>query len=158
MKRIIFLPPLLGAILGVVWSAPASTPFVPANRILMIEPSSMPVAGGKATLIIGALQRTNGVYAGDYKLKVFPWFSKSEKGRLAIIVSDESLAEAGQGKVVTIIGTATTSGKDGKSRHIDATVMPTDSNDGRLKLWFIADDRKMTFEPAYHLVWNEIKP
>ena len=32
----------------------------------------MPVAAGKATLTIGPLQRTNGVYTGDYKLKVFP--------------------------------------------------------------------------------------
>jgi hypothetical protein len=158
MKRLFVLLTLLAAGWSAAFGAPVSTNFAAAERILMIDSSSMPVTAGKATLIIGKLQRTNGVYAGDYKLKVFPYFLKNEKGRLAIIVSDKSLAEASQGKVVAITGTATTSGKGGKSRHIDATATPTDSNGGRLKLWFITDDRKMIFEPAYHLVGNEIKP
>ncbi len=117
----------------------------------MIDPSSMPVAAGRATLIIGALQRVDGVYAGDYRIKVFPYFLKNEKGRLAIVVSDASLAGINQGKVEAIIGTATTSGKGGRSRHIDATATPADINRGTLKLWFTsAGNRKMIFEPAYH--------
>jgi hypothetical protein len=95
----------------------------------------------------------DGVYTGDYKLKVFPYFLKNEKGRLAIVVSDESLAEINQGKVAAIIGTATTttSGKGGQTRHIDATATPADNNRGKLKLWFTtAGNRKMIFEPAYH--------
>jgi hypothetical protein len=119
----------------------------------MIDPSSMPVASGKATLTIGALQRENGVYSGDYKIKVFPWFLKNEKGRLAIVVSDESLAEINQGKSAAIIGTATTTtpGKGGRTRHIDATATPADINRGTLKLWFTtAGNKKMIFEPAYH--------
>ena len=154
MKRITLLLALLATGWGGTGAAPASTNSAPANRILLIDPSSMPVAAGKATLIIGPLQRTNGVYAGDYKINVFPYFLKNEKGRLAIVVSDESLAEASQGKVVAIIGTATTSGQDGKSRHIDATATPADNNGGRLKLWFTAGDRKMVFEPAYHFAGN----
>jgi len=110
----------------------------------------MPIAGGKATLIIGALQRTKGVYTGDYKIKVFPYFSKNEKGKLAIVVSDDSLTKLKRGKVATIIGTATTSGKGGRSRHIDATATPININRGTLKLWFMAGNRKMIFEPAYH--------
>ena len=154
MKRITVLLALLAVGWCAAQAASASTNSAPANRILLIDPSSMPVAAGKATLIVGALRRANGVYTGEYKLKVFPWFLKNEKGTLAIIVSDESLAEASQGKVVAITGTATTSGKGGKSRHIDATATPTDSNGGRLKLWFITDDRKMIFEPAYHFAGN----
>src|ERR1019366_6502692 len=109
------------------------------------DSSSMPVAAGRATLIIGALQRTNGIYAGDYKLKVFPYFLKNEKGTLAIVVSDATLAEAGNGKVVAITGPATTGGKGGRSRHVDVTATPADTNHGTLKLWFMAGDRKMTF-------------
>jgi hypothetical protein len=104
-------------------------------------------------LTIGALQRENGVYSGDYKIKVFPWFLKNEKGRLAIVVSDESLAEINQGKSAAIIGTATTTtpGKGGRTRHIDATATPADINRGTLKLWFTtAGNKKMIFEPAYH--------
>lgn len=110
----------------------------------------MPVAAGNATLTIGALQRAAGVYTGNYKITVFPWFSKNEKGTLAIVVSDESLAKINHGKVADITGTATTSGKDGRSRPIEATATPADINHGNLKLWFMAGDRKMTFEPAYH--------
>ena len=86
----------------------------------------MPVSAGKVTLIIGPLKRANGVYTGDYKIKVFPYFFKNENGRLAIVVSDASLAAVNQGKVVAITGTATTSGKGGKSRTIEATATPTD--------------------------------
>ena len=120
------------------------------NRILMIDPSSMSIAKGKATLTIGPLQRTDGVYSGDYKIRMSPYFFKHEKGRLAIIVSDESLGEINQGKVTGVIGTATTSGKGGMSRHIDATATPTDPDRGMIKLWFMAGHRKMIFEPAYH--------
>jgi hypothetical protein len=92
----------------------------------------------------------DGVYSGDYKIQVSPYFFKNEKGRLAIVVSDESLAGIARGKPAAIIGTATTSGKGGSSRHVDATATPADINRGTLKLWFMAGDRKMTFAPAYH--------
>ena len=110
----------------------------------------MPVNAGKATLTIGALQRADGVYTGNYKITVFPWFLKNEKGTLAIVVSDESLAKISLGKVAAITGTATTSGKGERSRPIEATATPVDTNHGNLKLWFMAGDRKMIFEPAYH--------
>ncbi len=139
---------LLGC--GHVDAAPSSTHGAAANRILMIEPSSMPVAAGKATLTIGALQWADGVYSGDYKIKVSPYFFKSQKGRLSIVVSDQSLADLARGKVASIIGTSTTSGKSGRSRRIEATATPVDTTRGTLKLWFTAGDRKMIFEPAYH--------
>ena len=120
MKRISILLALLAAGWCDAHAAPASTNSAAAGRVLMIDSSSMPVAAGSATLIIGPLQRTNGVYSGDYKIKVFPYFLKNEKGRLAIVISDKALAEAGQGKVVTITGTATTSGKNGRTRPIDS--------------------------------------
>ena len=131
-------------------ATPALTNAVPGDRILMIDPSSMPVSAGKATLIIGALHRANGVYTGDYRIKVFPYFTKNEKGTLAIIVSNDSLAGINHGKVVAVTGTATSSGKGGPSRHIDATATPVDINKGNLKLWFMAGALKMTFKPAYH--------
>jgi len=153
MKRITVLLVLRAAGWSPTQAAPVPTNSAPGERILMIDPSSMPVAAGRATLIIGALQRVDGVYAGDYRIRVFPYFLKNEKGRLAIVVSDASLAGIDQGKVEAIIGTATTSGKGGRSRHIDATATPADINRGTLKLWFTsAGNRKMVFEPAYHFV------
>jgi len=149
MSLKIFILTLLVVAGNSTFAAPSAT-----NRVLMIDSSSMPIGAGKATLIIGVLQRTNGVYTGDYKLKVFPWFLKNEKGRLAIVVSDKSLADADQGKVVAIVGTATTSGKDGKTRDVKATATPINNNHGTLKLWFMAGNRKMIFEPAYHFAGN----
>jgi len=131
-------------------AAPASTNSAATNLTLIIEPSSMPVDAGSATLTIGPLQRVGGVYTGDYRVTVFPWFLKSEKGTLAIVVPDESLARINQGEVVAITGTATTSGRGERGRPIEAMATPADSNHGNLKLWFMAGDRKMIFEPAYH--------
>jgi len=130
--------------------AAAFTNSASTNLTLIIEPSSMPVDAGKATLTIGALQRVGGVYTGDYKVTVFPYFLKNEKGTLAIIVPDESLAKINQGQVVAITGTATTGGKGERARPIEAMATPADINHGNLKLWFMAGDRKMIFEPAYH--------
>ncbi|MGD1084946.1 MAG: hypothetical protein ABSA47_09385 [Verrucomicrobiota bacterium] len=150
MRPILFLPVILAAFCGGTLAAAGSTNVAAANRVLMIESSSMPVAGGRATLTIGPLDRAAGVYTGDYQIKVSPYFYKNEKGRLAIVVSDESLAQVSQGKAAAIVGTATTSGQGGVTRPIDATATPVDINHGTLKLWFMAGDRQMTFEPAYH--------
>ena len=150
MKRIT----LLLALLAVGWNASlvtsASTNSTATNRILLIDRSSMSVEAGKATLTIGPLERTNGVYTGDYKLTVFPWFLNNENGKLAIFVSDETLAEANRGRVVTVAGTATASGKVGQCRQIVAIATPGDQDHGTLKLRIIAGSRKMTFTPAYH--------
>ena len=99
-------------------------------------------------MTIGPLNRTNGVYTGDYKLTVFPWFLNNENGKLAIFVSDETLAEANQGRVVMVAGTATAKG--GQLRQIVAIATPGDQDHGTLKLRIIAGSRKMTFTPAYH--------
>ena len=136
-------------------TAPASTNSAGTDRILIIDPSSMAITAGKVTLTIGALQRSNGVYLGEYHITVSPYFFKNEKGKLAIVVSDESLAKISHGKVAAIIGTATTSGKNGDSRHIDATATPADPDRGKLKLWFKGGNRVMIFEPAYHLAGND---
>jgi hypothetical protein len=141
---------LLVSACGGSHAAPVAANSASTDRVLLIAPSSMPIAAGKATLTIGPLQRVDGVYAGDYKIEVSPYFFKNEKGKLAIVVSDQSLATINKGKVAAIAGTATTSGKTGRSRHIDATATPANVNAGKLKLWFMAGDRKMIFEPAYH--------
>ena len=135
------------ALLLAGWGAIHTASGADANPILLIDPSSMPVAAGRATLTVGALQRPNGVYVGDYKVKVSPYFFKNKKGRLAIVVSDASLARINEGKTTAVIGTATSGGK---CRHIDAAATPIDPNHGTLKLWFTAGNRKMIFEPAYH--------
>jgi hypothetical protein len=149
MKRVFQLMALLIAACIDTHPTQGLTNCAVSSRILLIDPCSVLMAHGKATLTIGMLQRTNGVYFGDYKIKVTPYFFKGEKGRLAIAVSDESLAGIMQGDAQAITGTATTNGKTGKSRHIDAIAMPIDINHGTLKVSFTAGNRKVIFEPAY---------
>ena len=120
-----------------------------ASQDLTIGTSTTPVAGGKATLTIGPLRREKGIYTGTYKITVNPYFFKNENGRLAIIVPDPVLAQAADGKVVTVTGTATASGKGGEVRRIDAIATPAAKDHGSLKLWFMVGDRKMVFEPQY---------
>jgi len=150
MKKALPLLALLAAGRLSVQAAQSAADSALCNRILLIDPTSMPVAKGKATLTIGKLQRSDGVYSGEYKIKVNPYFFKSQKGRLAIVVSDETLARIAEGKAQEVIGTATTNGKGGKSRYIDAFATPIDINHGTVKLWFEAGDRKMIFQTTYH--------
>ena len=95
MKRILLLLTFLAAGLGAVPAAPPGIHSASPDRMLVLDCSVMPLTLGKATLTLGALGRTNGVYAGDYRIRVSPYFLKNEKGRLAIVVSDESLDSNG---------------------------------------------------------------
>jgi hypothetical protein len=133
----------------------APPPTNSASRVLILENSTMPLPTAKATLIIGPLTRTNGVYAGDFKLKIFPYFFKSDRGRLAISVPDKVLAAADQGKTVAVTGTATST-KNGTVRHIEITATPKDHDHGTISLWFMVGDQKMFFTPAYHFASNAV--
>jgi len=145
-NRILFL--LLLASAGcAAQAAPAAAPS--ASRVLILENSTMPLPTAKATLIVGPLTRTNDLYVGDFKVTVFPFFFKSDRGRLAINIPDEALAAADQGKTVSFSGTSTST-KNGIVRRIEITAMPMDRDHGTVRLWFMAGDQKMIFTPAYH--------
>ena len=149
------LPPMAKTILcllllafgwGAVQAVPPATNS--AGRVLMLEPSTMPLTTAKATLIVSPLTRTNGTYVGDFKVKVFPYFFKSDWGRLAINVSDADLAAISAGKTVAVTGVST-SAKNGVVRHIEITATPKDRDHGTACLWFMAAGQKMIFTPAY---------
>jgi hypothetical protein len=152
MRRITVWLTLLASLFASALAAPPSTGSAVVNRVLIIDRSSTVVSGAKATLSIGPLQRTGNIYAGDYQMKVSPYFFKSEKGRLAIVVSDKSMARVTNSLAAEITGTATSSGKDGQTRRIDATATPAGSDRGALKLWFISGDNKMVFNTAYRIL------
>jgi hypothetical protein len=127
-------------------------PTEPKDRVLMIEQSSTKVAGGKATLIIGPLKRTNDIFGGRFEMKVVPYFFKNDKGMLAIEITADCFAKASKGLAVDITGTATTAGKNGIVRPINAVATPVDNDHGALKLWFDVEDRKMVFDTNYRFV------
>ena len=148
MPRTMLFLLLLSSSWGAAQAVPTATNSV-ASRALILENSTMPLTTAKATLIIGPLTRTNGFYVGDFKVKVFPYFFKSDWGRLAINVPDQALAAINQGKAVAITGTSTST-KNGIVRHIEITATPKDRDHGTVSLWFMAGDQKMIFTPAYH--------
>lgn len=121
------------------------------NRLLVIDRTFTRVSAAKATLIIKPLTRKGEIFSGEYEMKVTPFFFKSEKGKLEIVVSDESLKKAGKGEPVEITGTALTHGEDVK-RKVNALATPVDKNHGQLKVWFVADEREMVFNTTYRLV------
>jgi hypothetical protein len=71
---------------------------------------------------------------------------------LAIVITDEAIAKGATGVKVDITGTATTTGKRGVVRPINAIATPVDGEHGALKLWFTVDQRKMVFETKYQFV------
>jgi hypothetical protein len=148
---------LLLALLLPFWAPGRAAP-VSNDHLLVIDRSSTPVAGGKATLSIGPLRRVADTYTGDYQMKVSPYFFKSEKGKLAINVPSQALASVTTGIATEITGTATSNGQEGQARRIDATATPSDHNHGSLKLWFLAGDRKMVFSTSYHFEVAAVNP
>ena len=121
-----------------------------SKDLLVIDRSFTRVSTAKATLIIQPLTRKGEIFAGDYEMKVTPYFFKSESGKLEIHIPNESLAKAEQGFPVEITGTALTDGETVK-RKINARATPKDKSSGELKVWFMADERQMVFNTSYRL-------
>ncbi len=150
------LKPIL-LLLASSWCAAQAAPTETnsASRVLIVENSTMPLTTAWATLIISPLTRTNGVYAGDFKVRVFPYFLKSDRGRLAINVPDKVLAAVNRGQIVAVTGTSTST-KNGIVRHIEIMATPKDCDHGTISLWFMVGDQKMIFSPAYHFTNNTV--
>jgi hypothetical protein len=147
--RAVIFAVILGGLIARVFGEEVAARLAPANRVLMIERSFTRVAGGKATLIIGPLRRTNDIFGGEFRMKIVPYFFKNDQGTLAIVITPECFAKASKGLTVDIAGTATTAGKNGMVRKINAVATPVDNDHGALKLWFTVDERKMVFETKY---------
>ena len=150
MLRVLFCIVSLGFFVTVSSTGDISRAAGSTNDLLVIDRSFTRVSTAKATLIIQPLVRKGEVFAGDYEMKVTPYFFKSESGKLEIHVSEESLTKAEKGMPVEITGTALTDGETVK-RKINARATPTDKSSGELKVWFMADERQMVFNTSYRL-------
>jgi len=150
MKGLIFiLLPVMVQLMGATAATLSTNGTV--ERVLVIDRALLRTSGAKAVLTIGPLQKSADTYAGDYQVKVSPYFFKSEKGRLAITLSAESLAKVAKGTAAEFAGTATTTGEK-NPRSVYATVTPTDSDHGALKVWFLTGEKKMVFNTSYRFV------
>jgi len=128
---------------------PANQSVVVTKKFL-IAPSSSSLAGGTAKLVVGALSREPGTFVGDYRIKVFPYFFKSESGRLSMQVSDLALRKLTQGVAVELAGRATTN-VTGKTRAIMAWAKPSANDCGALIFAVTTINGKLIFNTSYRL-------
>jgi len=147
---------LVFLIMGCMSCVCAERPKSPAEtsdaltRKLLIDPSSTSVAlRGKASLIVSPLTHRSGNYAGDYQLKVRPYFFKSEKGSLLLAASDDALRKLQAGKAINFTGKAVTR-KDGRTHIILGRATPSSVDRGSVTFSIITDDGKMVFNTSYH--------
>jgi hypothetical protein len=121
-----------------------------SNLKLKINPSDTSVAGGTATLTVGTLSLKNGIYTGDYQIKIVPYVFKNEKGSLSILAPEEDLQKWTNGEAVDFSGKAIeTSSK--KITKVNGHITPSGKNHGSVTLWFMAGKRKLTFTTLYRL-------
>jgi hypothetical protein len=122
-----------------------------ANRI-SIQPASASLAGGEARLTTTGLQRQGGNYAGNYRLKVVPYFFKSESGTLSMIVSDELLRKLVRGSTVSFVGKAVTTGS-GTTRavRVKATPMGAGAARGSMTISIPTENGELVFATEYTL-------
>ena len=120
----------------------------PVFTTLCIDPSCASLAGGTANLTVKPLTRQGVTYVGDYQLKVSPYFFKSEKGRISILFTDDSLHLIAQGKPVKFAGTATTNGS-GKTRPINGTATPSANDRGSVKFAITTVNGALIFTSPY---------
>jgi hypothetical protein len=120
------------------------------TRRLFIDPSSTSVAlGGKASLIVSPLTHRDGTYVGDYRLKVTPYFFKSEKGTLRLAAPDDAVRKLHAGIPITFTGSAVTH-KDGRTHIVLGKATPSSGERGSVTFSIITDDAKIVFNTFYH--------
>lgn len=120
------------------------------TRKLFIDPSSTSVAlRGKASLVVSPLTHRNGNYAGDYQLKVRPYFFKSETGSLLLVASDDSVRKLEAGTAINFTGQAVTL-KDGRTHVVLGRATPSSGDCGSVRFSIVTDDAKIVFNTSYH--------
>ncbi len=117
---------------------------------LLVDPSSTSVAlRGKASLIVGPLTHRDGNFAGDYQLKVKPYFFKSETGSLLLAASDEAVRKLQAGMPINFTGKAVTH-EDGRTHIVLGRATPTSGDRGNVIFSIVTDDAKIIFNTSYH--------
>jgi hypothetical protein len=119
------------------------------TRKLFIDPAATSVALGKASLIVSPLTHRDGNYVGNYRLKVKPYFFKSEKGSLFLTASDDALRKLQAGTAIDFTGKAVTH-QDGRIHIVLGRATPSSANRGSVTFSIITDDVKMVFNTSYH--------
>ena len=100
-------------------------------------------------MIVSPLMHRNGNYVGDYKLKVRPYYFKSEKGSLLLAASDDAVRKLQAGIAIDFSGKAVTY-EDGRTHIVLGRVTPSSADRGSVTFSIITDDGKIVFKTSYH--------
>ena len=129
----------------------ASVPEMGATvkRRMFVDPSSTTVSHNRVRLIVGPLTHQGKFYVGSYRLKVFPYFFKSETGTLKLDAPDEGFRKFTEGTEVKFTGKATNN-KGAKDKVITGKATPFDKDKGSLIFSLETDNGRLTFKTSYH--------
>ncbi|MEA3186956.1 MAG: hypothetical protein QOD99_786 [Chthoniobacter sp.] len=122
---------------------------VPSNPKLIVHPTSTTVSLGKANLTVDPLVHEGEFYTGDYQLKVVPYFFKSEKGKLKLEASDDTVHKLLEGVAVKFAGTATSS-KEGEVKVVVGKATPSTKLRGSVTFSIVTENGPMVFNTDYH--------
>jgi len=119
------------------------------ERRMFVDPSSTTVSHNKVKLTVEPLTHKGKFYVGSYRLKVFPYFFKSETGTLKLEAPDEGFRKFTEGTEVKFTGKATNN-KGAKDKVITGKAKPSDEDKGSLIFSLETDNGRMTFKTSYH--------
>ena len=103
-----------------------------------------------AKLVVGPLSRDAFEYIGNYRIKVFPYFFKSESGQLFMKVSENALRRMVGGYVTGFNGHAETTGT-GETRKITAQARPSANGCGALTFAVSTENGPLVFNTSYRI-------
>jgi hypothetical protein len=120
------------------------------NHRLYIEPSSVGIPIGKASLAVSPLDYRKNAYVGEYLLKVWPLYFMSEKGTLKFDAPDESVHKLAQGLPVDFQGKAIS--KENELGHaVSGKITPQTKDRGLVVVTISTGIGKITAKTSYRL-------
>lgn len=144
--RLRHLLPLFWLVLA-IGPAVAVQAAAPYDKVT-VETSSTSIYIGKVTLHVAPLTRKDGVFSGEYRAKVFPYFFMSEHGKFRMKVSDEDLARVAKGETVEFTGEAQNTGSE--PRKVSGRAVPDDATKGKIKVRiFVTEKIQLIFNTTY---------
>lgn len=127
--------------------APATGAAAPTDKV-EVETSSTSIYIGKVTLHVAPLSRKDGVYSGEYKARVFPYFFMNEHGTFKIAISDEALTKVANGETVDFTGEAENGSKE--PRKVTGRATPEKDGTGKIKVRiFVTEKIQLIFNTTY---------
>ncbi|MEI6871676.1 MAG: hypothetical protein WCL08_05280 [Verrucomicrobiota bacterium] len=140
---------LCSLLIGVDVYGSRVTKILPLGRRLFVDACSASIPFGRVSLVVSPLRYTGKTCVGSYRLKVFPYFLKNEKGTLVLDASDGLMKTLMSGSPVGLAGKAT-SNKNGKVKAIVGKAIPETNQKGKVTFSINSEFGLIVFNTTYH--------